>query len=78
MRRLRRDDVDAVPVALFAAGAAARNIDQWLAFAVLMLGYWAAFAHHPLPPPDFDYAKVGVPLTALTILIGIVWLQTNG
>ena len=26
----------------------------------------------------WDYAKVGVPLTALTILIGIVWLQTNG
>jgi Na+/H+ antiporter NhaD/arsenite permease-like protein len=23
----------------------------------------------------WDYAKVGVPLTALTILIGILWLQ---
>ena len=38
MRRLRRDDVDAVPVALFAAGAAARNIDQWLAFAEIVFG----------------------------------------
>lgn len=34
--------------------------EQWMAFAVLLIGYWAAFALHPLPPPDFDYAKVGV------------------
>jgi predicted acyltransferase len=35
--------------------------DQWLAFVVLMIGYWAAFALHPLPPSNFDYASVGVP-----------------
>ncbi len=33
---------------------------QWAAFGVLLAGYWAAFAFHPLPPPDFDYEKVGV------------------
>src|SRR6266498_233634 len=35
--------------------------DQWIAFALLLAGYWAAFALYPLPGPDFDYAKVGVP-----------------
>jgi predicted acyltransferase len=34
--------------------------DQWIAFAVLLTGYWAAFAMHPLPPSDFDYARVNV------------------
>lgn len=34
--------------------------DQWLALALLLVGYWAAFALYPLPPADFDYAKVGV------------------
>ncbi len=34
--------------------------DQWLAFGILLVGYWAAFALYPLPGPDFDYAKVGV------------------
>jgi heparan-alpha-glucosaminide N-acetyltransferase len=34
--------------------------DQWLALGILLVGYWAAFAHYPLPPADFDYAKVGV------------------
>jgi len=33
--------------------------DQWIAFACLLVGYWAAFALYPLPGPDFDYAKVG-------------------
>jgi predicted acyltransferase len=33
---------------------------QWAAFAVVLVGYWAAFALHPLPPADFDHAKVGV------------------
>jgi predicted acyltransferase len=28
--------------------------------ALLLVGYWAAFALYPLPPADFDYAKVGV------------------
>ncbi|MEO8428793.1 MAG: DUF5009 domain-containing protein [Verrucomicrobiota bacterium] len=34
--------------------------DQWIALALLLAGYWAAFALYPLPGPDFDYAKVGV------------------
>jgi heparan-alpha-glucosaminide N-acetyltransferase len=35
--------------------------DQWIVFALLVIGYWLAFALYPLPGPDFDYAKVGVP-----------------
>jgi predicted acyltransferase len=35
--------------------------DQWIAFALLLVGYWAAFALYPLPGPGFDYAKEGVP-----------------
>src|SRR5438067_5536601 len=31
---------------------------QWLAFAVLVVGYWAAFAAYT-PPPDLDPASVG-------------------
>jgi predicted acyltransferase len=34
--------------------------DQWLALALVLVGYWAAFAIYPAPPPDFDYAAVGV------------------
>ena len=33
---------------------------QWIALGVVLLGYFAAFALYPLPPTDFDYAKVGV------------------
>jgi predicted acyltransferase len=35
--------------------------DQWLALAALLVAYWAAFAAYPAPPPDFEYATVGVP-----------------
>jgi predicted acyltransferase len=35
--------------------------DQWIALGCVLLGYWAAFALFPLPGPNFDYAKVGVP-----------------
>src|SRR5437762_2175666 len=35
--------------------------DQWIAFALLLAGYWAAFALYPLPGPGFDYANEGVP-----------------
>ena len=35
--------------------------DQSLALGLILVGYWAAFAFYPLPGPDFDYAKVGVP-----------------
>jgi predicted acyltransferase len=34
--------------------------DQWTAFALLLLACWAAFAMQPLPPPEFDYARVNV------------------
>ncbi len=43
--------------------------DQWIAFAVVVLGYFAAFALYPLPPADFDYAKVGV---------SAEWLREHG
>ena len=33
--------------------------DQWTAFALLLAGYWAAFAFYTVPA-DFDYAAVGV------------------
>jgi len=35
--------------------------DQWLALALILAGYWAAFAWYPRPSPEFDYAAVGVP-----------------
>ena len=35
--------------------------DQWIALAVILVAFWAAFALYPLPPADFDYAAVGVP-----------------
>ena len=34
---------------------------QWAVLAVILAGYWAAWALYPLPGPEFDYAKVGVP-----------------
>jgi predicted acyltransferase len=33
----------------------------WVALAIVLIGYWAAFALYPLPGPDFDYPAVGVP-----------------
>jgi heparan-alpha-glucosaminide N-acetyltransferase len=35
---------------------------QWSAFAVILFGYWLAWALYPLPGPGFDYAAVGVPV----------------
>jgi len=35
--------------------------EQWVAVGLIFVGYWAAFALFPLPGPDFDYSKVGVP-----------------
>lgn len=35
--------------------------DQWIAFIVILVGYWAAFALYPVPGPTFDYPAVGVP-----------------
>jgi predicted acyltransferase len=33
---------------------------QWSALALILAGYWAAFALYPLPGLDFDWAVVGV------------------
>jgi len=35
--------------------------DQWLALALILAGYGAAFAWYPRPSAEFDYAAVGVP-----------------
>jgi len=53
---------------LFVLGFRPRR-DHWIALGVILVGYWAWFARHPLPSPEFDYAKVGVPAA---------WLETNG
>jgi predicted acyltransferase len=34
---------------------------QWAALAVILVGYWLAFALYPLPASGHDYARVGVP-----------------
>jgi heparan-alpha-glucosaminide N-acetyltransferase len=34
---------------------------QVLAFAAILIAFWAAFAAYPSPGPGFDYAQVGVP-----------------
>jgi len=33
---------------------------QLLALLAILVGYWGLFARHPLPGPDFDWAKAGV------------------
>src|SRR4051812_43281547 len=33
---------------------------RWAALAVILVGYWGAFAAYPLPGPDFDYKVAGV------------------
>ena len=45
---------------LFLLGFRSQRI-QWTALGLILAGYWAAWALYPLPAPDFDYAKVGVP-----------------
>jgi len=34
---------------------------QAVVFVAILVGFWGAFALYPLPGPDFDYTKVGVP-----------------
>ena len=34
---------------------------QWIALAVILTGYWLAWALYPVPGPGFDYQAVGVP-----------------
>jgi predicted acyltransferase len=47
-----------LPLVLIALGP---RPGWWIALAVIVVGYWAAFALYPLPGPDFDYHAVGVP-----------------
>ena len=44
---------------LFLLGLCPRKA-QWVALGVIVVGYWAAFALTPLPPPGFDTLTVGV------------------
>jgi heparan-alpha-glucosaminide N-acetyltransferase len=41
--------------------AFARSRTQWIALALILLGYWAAWALYPLPPANFNWQSVGVP-----------------
>ena len=34
---------------------------QWIALALILVGYWAAFALYPAPDANFNYAEVKVP-----------------
>jgi heparan-alpha-glucosaminide N-acetyltransferase len=35
--------------------------DQWIALALILVAFWAAFALYPAPGPGFDWESVGVP-----------------
>jgi predicted acyltransferase len=39
----------------------ARPKTVWTWFGLILFGYWLAWALYPLPGPDFDWARVGVP-----------------
>ncbi len=45
---------------LFALGFV-KPTGQWIAFAMLVIGYWLLFIMYPLPSPGFSYEAVGVP-----------------
>jgi predicted acyltransferase len=45
---------------LFFLGFATQR-NRWIAFALILICYWAAFAFFPLPGADFSAASVGVP-----------------
>src|SRR5437899_2661344 len=49
-----------VPLFLLGLAWPRRRWVVWAALVVILVGYWAAFALHPLPGPDFYYAKAGV------------------
>lgn len=44
---------------LFLIGLGPRKL-RWVAFVVILVGYWTAFALYPLPSSDFNYAETGV------------------
>lgn len=45
---------------LFVLGFYSEKV-QWIALAVILVGYWLAFVLYPLPSIGFDYSAVGVP-----------------
>ena len=45
---------------LFLLGLRPRR-EQWIAFAVILVAFWLAFALYPVPGPGFDWQSVGVP-----------------
>jgi heparan-alpha-glucosaminide N-acetyltransferase len=45
---------------LFLLGSRSPRV-QWAALIAVLVGYWLAWALYPLPGPEFDYARVGVP-----------------
>jgi predicted acyltransferase len=49
-----------VPLFLLGLAMPRRRWVVWVALAVILVGYWAAFALYPLPGSEFDYAAVGV------------------
>lgn len=54
---------------LFLVGLYSRKI-QWVAFTLLLVGYWALFAAWPLPGPDFNYGAAGTDPNAASYLKG--------
>ena len=40
--------------------------DQWLALALILVAFWAAFALYPVPGPDFDWRRWAFPRTGRT------------
>jgi predicted acyltransferase len=46
-------------VFLFMLGLGGRRL-QWIGLAVVLMGYWAAFALYPLPDSGFDWPQTGV------------------
>ena len=45
---------------LFVLGLRPRR-EQWIAFAVILVAFWLAFALYPVPGAGFDWQSVGVP-----------------
>lgn len=45
---------------LFVLGLYSQRV-QWTALAIVLVGYWIAFAVYPAPPANFNFSAVGVP-----------------
>ena len=45
---------------------------QAIAFAAILVGFWAAFVAYPLPPAGFDYTQVGVPASWPNLYTGFL------